>query len=236
MPESIKGLSARPYADEFQKSPTPSWKKHVLITKEGTPNVSLIRASPALVRFELDILLKSIAELKLGEGNTTDLLFVNFKSSDYCGHLLGFESDECGDVVAEIDNALKTVITHLEKVTQHELLTVLTADHGASPLPELTGGVRLSRGKLHRQLNERFKATPSHFDVVPFMTNSQIWLHKGELKRAGYRVTDVIKFLKTYEAELKHPENTRADYWLKHGKKAKSPFFHSVVSRDELKS
>ncbi|MEN9835648.1 MAG: Alkaline phosphatase precursor [Pseudomonadota bacterium] len=234
LPESVAGKSVMSYGERLLKNSGGTWFGNTLRGKDGTISASAIRATPAMVEFERDLVNAAASELKLGQHGVTDLLFVNFKSSDYCGHNYGYESDECAEVLDAIDNALADVITKLEKLTGGELVVAVTADHGAPPLPELTGGVRLDRAKLQADLNAKFSEQGSRIQVVPFIGASQLWLNRKELQRRGFTLSDVTAYLKDYEVPMTTPWNMLADQWKGKGKPAKVKFFRDVVSRDEL--
>jgi hypothetical protein len=187
-----------------------------------------------MVRFESDLVQAAISEMKLGTHEDTDLLFLNFKSSDYCGHAFGYESEECGAVIDVVDAELAKVVAQLEKATEGQLVVAVTADHGAAPLPELSGGLRYDRGKLQTDLNAHFSKSDSQVQAVPYVGASQLWLNQKELARNGHTVADVVTYLRSYEVPMKAPWNMLADDWLTKGKPTSQRFFRDVVSRDEL--
>jgi hypothetical protein len=234
LPSTVKGKSIRPYVDAFLKDQNGAWFDHELVDKSGKLNIFMSIASPAAVRFERDLALSAIEELKIGEDSETDLVFINFKSSDYCGHHFGYESEECGQVLEQVDLAIKDVMGKVADLSGGSFVSVLTADHGAAPIPELSGAVRFSRDQLREDLNKRFAAKDGGPEVVPFITSSQLWLNRPALKAAGYTVKDVVTFLKAYEVPMKEPWNYLAKSWLTKGKPAKQKLFFDVVSRDDL--
>ena len=234
LPEAVAGKSVLPYGEKLLDENGGTWFGNTLKDKNGKLSTTALRATPAMVRFEHDLVNGAVSELKLGQHGVTDLLFLNFKSSDYCGHQYGYESDECAQVLDAIDAALADIITKLEKVTGGELVVAVTADHGAPPLPELSGGVRFDRAKLQADLNAKFSEPDSRIQVVPFIGASQLWLNRKELKRRGFSIADVTAYLKDYEVPMTAPWNMLADQWKAKGKPAKVKFFRDVVSRDEL--
>ncbi|MBM4251680.1 MAG: hypothetical protein FJ146_06895 [Deltaproteobacteria bacterium] len=234
LPASLDGKSVEPYGERLLSAQGGKWFGNTLRDKNGKISPSAVRATPAMVEFERDLVNAAVSELKLGQDEVTDLLFINFKSSDYCGHHYGYESDECAQVLDAIDQALADVITKVEKITAGELVVAVTADHGAPPLPELSGGVRLDRAKLQADLNAKFSEDGGRIQVVPFIGASQLWLNRKELKRRGFSIADVKAFLQDYEVPMTAPWNMLADQWRAKGKPATVKFFRDVVSRDEL--
>lgn len=93
------------------------------------------RASPefdaAIVALATDLR----ADLKLGEGATTDLLIIGASASDYVGHTYGSEGTEMCLQLFSLDRTLGTLFDTLDK-TGIDYEVMLTADHGGHDLPE----------------------------------------------------------------------------------------------------
>ena len=210
------------------------WRGHALITDDGKVDSRNLLGSPALVKQQGDLTRESIKELRIGEDLETDLVWFNTKSTDYCGHFYGFESEECGDVLAAADDEARKIVELLDKQTNGNYLVVLTADHGAARLPEVSGAYRLDRLKLKKELNERFDRRDNNIEVVQVITVSQVYLNRGELESSGFKVSDVVKFLKNYKAKMEFPYNALADEWIKKGKPREALFFEDVVDKDTL--
>jgi hypothetical protein len=234
VPKAIEGKKIDSYVDAFLKEKGGDWYGHPLRGADGKVDTWAASASPAMVRFEADLVDATLGELGVGADDETDLIWINMKATDYCGHAYGFESEECGDVLETVNVAAKRIADRVAELTQNQYAIVLTADHGAAPLPELSGAVRLSRAKLRQDLEERFDKTKNDIDVVQAIVSSQIYLNRPELAANGFTVEDVAKFLRAYEAPLEAPYNALADVWKKRGRPAKARFFHDVVTRDAL--
>jgi predicted AlkP superfamily pyrophosphatase or phosphodiesterase len=109
---------------------------------------------------------RAIAAEKLGRHDATDILTVSFSSNDYVGHTYGPDSPEAHDTALRTDKLLDKLFRNLDaQVGMSSVLVVLTADHGASAVPELSiarkiGGGRLSpfdlRDAVEGKLEERF--------------------------------------------------------------------------------
>ena len=234
LPASMRGQNVRSTVAEFLAERGGPWFDHPLLRPDGSADYALIQASPAMVRFESGLLSHALRELAIGERDETDLVFVNFKSTDYCGHLFGYESEECGEVLTAADQAVAKLYEQLKQQSSGEILLTFTADHGAAPIPELSGGVRFSRQRLLADLNRHFDRLNNRVDAVGFMSSSQIWLNRQELALNGFTVADVVRFLKSYEVPFEAPYNTMAAQWRARGKPARARFFRDVVGRDEL--
>jgi predicted AlkP superfamily pyrophosphatase or phosphodiesterase len=234
LPEPMNGKSIKPYVDSFLKERDGKWFDHDLYLKNGDLNIMEAMGSPASVRFESDLILASLPVLKIGDDDETDLIFINFKASDYCGHSFGYESEECGQVLEEVDLAIQKIMDKASELSGNSYLTVLTADHGAAPIPELSGAIRFSRDRLKADINKQFSSKTSSSDVAPFITSSQIWLNRTALKASGHTVEELVSFLKKYEVPMEAPWNLLAKEWRAKGKPAKSKLFYEVVSREDV--
>jgi arylsulfatase A-like enzyme len=84
----------------------------------------------------------AVIDLELGRHNRTDLLALNFSSVDYAGHSYGPNSPHLQDMVLRLDQQLGQFLTFLDsRISPDDVVVVLTADHGVSPLPEWYGEV-----------------------------------------------------------------------------------------------
>lgn len=91
---------------------------------------------------------------KLGEADgAPDLLTIGFSQPDKIGHGYGPDSHEVMDSFLRLDRVLADLLLFLdEKVGRQGYTVVLTADHGAAPLPErlqaMSRGVETGRVKM----------------------------------------------------------------------------------------
>ncbi len=85
----------------------------------------------------LDLARQAVDGERLGRRDTTDLLCISLSSTDYIGHAFGPDSWEMIDNLVRLDRQLGDFLRFLtSRVGREHLLVVLTADHGALPLPE----------------------------------------------------------------------------------------------------
>jgi hypothetical protein len=79
----------------------------------------------------------AITAEKLGLHSATDLLSVSFSSNDAVGHTFGPDSPEVRDISIKTDRVLQKLFAFLDhRLGLQNVLVLLTADHGVSPLPE----------------------------------------------------------------------------------------------------
>jgi len=235
IPESFKNKPAMKWVKEFLGSSS-TWRGHELISQDGKLDGRNLLGSPALVRQQGDLTRASIEELKIGLDDETDIIWFNTKSTDYCGHFYGYESEECGDVLAAADEEARKITDLINKKTGGNYLVALTADHGAARLPEVSGAYRVDRSALKAELNTRFDKRPNNIDVVQVITVSQIYLNHSELQANGFKIKDVVAYLKKYKAKMEFPYNALADEWLNKGKAKEAVFFEDVIDKDSLLS
>jgi predicted AlkP superfamily pyrophosphatase or phosphodiesterase len=85
----------------------------------------------------------------LGHGPQTDLLAVSFSSNDYVGHELGPDDPAVRDMADRTDKLLAKLFAYLDqRVGMRNVVVVLTADHGVSPVPDVNQKRRMPGGVL----------------------------------------------------------------------------------------
>jgi predicted AlkP superfamily pyrophosphatase or phosphodiesterase len=105
------------------------------------------RASPELDGATLAFAGALRSELRLGEGNATDLLIVGAAATDYVGHTYGTGGSEMCLQLLSLDRDLGDFFALLDR-TGIDYVVALTADHGGLDIPErqrLNGAMRSAR-------------------------------------------------------------------------------------------
>jgi predicted AlkP superfamily pyrophosphatase or phosphodiesterase len=86
---------------------------------------------------------RALVEEKLGQHAATDFLGVSFSQIDVVGHSYGPDSHEVMDSMLRLDRVLASLLNAIERqVGLKNCVIVLTADHGAGPMPEHVQGIR----------------------------------------------------------------------------------------------
>lgn len=236
LPQAANGKKVQTYAEKLLARHGGSWFGQPLFSEQKKEiSIKIARSSPAMAEFERDLTLDAIDELKIGADDETDFVWLNMKGTDYCGHLFGYESDECKEVLETTDRAAEAIFEKISKATNGDFLTVFTADHGCAPLAELSGATRLSRTKLLNDINKKFDKAENGVEVAMAVTSSQLYINRPELSFNGHRMKEVVDFLKNYEVDFDETGNALAKEWIKKGKAKRQKFFHDVVAREELK-
>lgn len=156
-----------------------------------------LRRTPFGDELLLDLALAAAKAHRLGLDETTDLLAVSFSSCDSIGHAFGPDSQELMDEVLRLDLVLGRLFDALERQTGGRLLTVLTADHGVAPLPEVARarglpGRRVDDRELHRDveaaLTRRF---PGSQGLLANDDPLEYVLDDGTIERRGLERAEV---------------------------------------------
>ncbi|HEY0708029.1 MAG TPA: alkaline phosphatase family protein [Polyangia bacterium] len=199
----IGPASAYKYADDdaAETPPMPFWTPrfpHELQVPPGaksassqTPLVPLAawERSPGPDAVLLEFAKAALSDMKIGQGESTDVLALSFSALDSIGHPFGPRSHEIQDVLLRLDGLLGELLTTLDrKVGRGRYVLALTADHGVANHPEhLTKeGVdagRVSMGGLARAVNEVIRAEigPGRHVANPIYT--ELYLAPGVMDR-----------------------------------------------------
>ncbi len=107
----------------------------------------LYRMQPGAIDDVFTLALAALDQLKLGGDDEPDLLVVSVSTTDYIGHNFGPDSLEQLDMVRRADAALRSFLRGIEaRVGRRGYALVVTADHGAPPLPAPVEGTTLPGG------------------------------------------------------------------------------------------
>lgn len=208
LPPYLAGRSPAPYLEKLTKG-TGRWMDHPVDPK------STVRSTPAFATFDGDNIVRLIEAEPWGERGVTDLLFVTFKCTDAAGHTYGHESDEAGAVLAEQDKQVGRVIEAMAaKVGRDNLVVAISADHGSTPLVELSGGTALLEDRLVADLNARLDQQDNGVDLVDYVSATQLWVDDAERLRNHLSWEAIKKAVLDYQVDGK-------------------PFFVDAFTRDE---
>lgn len=154
-------------------------------------NPSVVAGSPAFVRHEQSAVLRLLSSEPIGRDDVTDLLFIEFKSTDLGAHIWNIEGEEEPHVLRAQDDAVAALVQKLDRlVGRDRYVLAVTADHGLTPLPERMGGVRVHPDVVGQAVDEYFDR-----ELVERVTPSGIYLDRDRLRDAGITVTEVARFV-----------------------------------------
>jgi len=153
--------------------------------------------SPPIIRYQGDLIEAAFESEQIGRHDATDLLYVNYKSPDYTGHVYNMLSLREKFALRATDAQLGRLVDSLEATfAPGEFALIVCADHGQCPTVDTMGGVRVDPIQLQADLERAFGR--SVFDVVTSVVPSEIYLNADALWDAGVTRDDVAAFLRHY--------------------------------------
>ena len=154
----------------------------------------VVPATPAFVIHQGQALLEMMRREPFGDDEITDLLFVELKPTDFGGHLWNMVSPEEEEVLRMQDRLLGQIVDTLDReVGKGEWVLAYTADHGQTPLPETTGGLRIHPDVLGGDVNTYFGRK-----IVQKVTPSGLFLDREAMDAAGITLEEVARFVGEY--------------------------------------
>jgi predicted AlkP superfamily pyrophosphatase or phosphodiesterase len=156
MPETAYSIShADDFAAETDFKGLGRTFPHVLTDKTGKPTADFYEgftATPWANDYQLELARTAITAEGLGSDEFTDILGVSLTATDIAGHSYGPDSHEVQDIMMRLDGQLAAFLKDINrKFASDEVLIALTADHGASPLPEHMTSLGLEAGRIKRK-------------------------------------------------------------------------------------
>jgi predicted AlkP superfamily pyrophosphatase or phosphodiesterase len=149
---------------------------------------------------------EGITNEKLGEDNETDVLSVSFSANDYAGHRFGPNSQESMDMTLRVDRQIGTLLDFVDtRVGLQNTIVILTADHGASPVPELAAlqklpgrrwqkadmiklvedGLKAKYGRPDRPAADYIRTFTNKLETEEGLLNNNFYLNRAALHRDG---------------------------------------------------
>ena len=191
LPATVPGLDV--YEGHASSFVAPNWDS------EFTPGPNTRAApccSPPIVQYQGDLIAATFDSEPIGTNGSTDLLYINFKSTDYTGHVYGSGSKWTGLQLEAVDVELERLVTMLDERFPGEYVLFVTADHGQCPLPDSVGGVRLDPIQLDDVIEQHFNGVAA---VVENVVPSEVYLNTTMLRdNGGATPEDVALALKDY--------------------------------------
>jgi type I phosphodiesterase/nucleotide pyrophosphatase len=153
--------------------------------------------SPPIIEYEGDLIESTIRSEQLGTHGATDLLFINFKSPDYTGHVYNMLSERERIALAAVDQQIGRLAQNLfDTYGAGNFAFIVTADHGQCPTVDTMGGVRVDPIQLKADIEAEFGR--SLFDLVQSVVPSEIYLDERALVDLGVSRDDVAGWLRDY--------------------------------------
>jgi len=188
-PAYLRGRSPMPYVKELTGG-SGVWMGHKI------DDSSNVRFTPAYVEFECDNMLLMMDREPIDRSDVTALVYMSMKPSDYAAHRWGLESIEAREALRAQDACVGKLIQKLNaRVGEGNYVVTITADHGMMPMPETTGGHRLSLRTLLEMIDKKFGAKIS---LGGGFIN--LWFDQVKMKELGITNQDVAAYLRSLTA------------------------------------
>jgi len=198
-----------PWENQDKTSNDTNFFPHIVTGGADKPSKPFFKAL-VYTPFSNDLLVafaeEAIKAERLGDDDDTDVLSVSFSANDYAGHRFGPNSQEAMDITLRVDRQIGTLLDFVDtRVGLQNTIVLFTADHGASPVPELAAlqhlpGRRLRKADMLKLVEEGLKArygrqNRAASDYIRTFTNKQeteagllngnFYLNRAALKRDG---------------------------------------------------
>ena len=161
------------------------------------PGGRAVCCTPPIIRYQGDLIEAALESEDIGRHDACDLLYVNYKSPDYTGHIYNMLSLREKFALQATDEQLGRLASYLEtNFAPGEFALIVCADHGQCPTVDTMGGVRVDPIQLEEDLRREFGG--SIFNVVTSVVPSEIYLNERAMWDSGITRDDVAAFLRNY--------------------------------------
>lgn len=156
LPEAAYALSgpddAKSEGDSKGLGKTFPHKVNGKLTAPGPDFYEAFVQTPFANDYELDFAKAAVENEQLGARGVTDLLAVSLSAIDLAGHTFGPSSQEVQDLVVRLDQQLGVFLDWLyARLGEQNVLVLVTADHGATPVPEQMAALGFDAGRIKKK-------------------------------------------------------------------------------------
>jgi hypothetical protein len=204
------------------------WRSHDIGRMQGGFD------TPARIPYQQTLVEALIRNEGFGRHDAPDLLFVNCKLIDEVGHKFTASAVEMKDAVLVQDRALKRLVKFLDGPDgpgHGEWVLLVTADHGHTADPAVTGGFPIHEPAVHQLTQERFDHRVNDEAVVDLVRPIWLNLDAAEMKANGVTFDKIARYL----AGLTKAQTAKPDLVLPPGQAGQrvfdAVFAGSVLSR-----
>jgi predicted AlkP superfamily pyrophosphatase or phosphodiesterase len=127
---------------------------HRIGAEKSATDYKAFKLTPDANQFVLTTAMQGVKSEGLGADEIPDLLAIGLSSVDYAGHAFGMYSPEVFDVVVQADRQIAGFLNFLRTNVPGGLgniVVVVTADHGASAVPEISEEHDIHAGRIFRR-------------------------------------------------------------------------------------
>jgi predicted AlkP superfamily pyrophosphatase or phosphodiesterase len=179
-----------------------TWRGEML---EGNPY--WLPGTPAFAEYQGSAVLEIVRNEPLGRDRLTDLLFVELKSTDVAGHVWNMLGEQQAAILRAQDRVVARLVRTLDReVGRERYVVAITADHGQTPMPSSTGGLRIDQERLLDAVNDHFGA-----EVAEAVHPSELYVDLRALAEEGLSLDEVARWVADFRYAEGLPEGTDAD-------------------------
>lgn len=198
-----------PWENQDKTSNDTNFFPHIVTGGAAKPAKPFFKAL-VYTPFSNDLLLAfaeaAITNEKLGDDDDTDVLSVSFSANDYVGHRFGPNSQEVMDMSLRVDRQIGKLLDFVDaRIGLQNAVVIFTADHGASPVPELAAsqnlpgrrlqkadmlklvedGLQAKYGRPDRPASDYIRTFISRQGTEAGLLNGNFYLNRAALQRDG---------------------------------------------------
>ena len=200
------------YSDPVQYSAgrDPSFGIGVGFPHQIAANTMGVLRSPFGVEMTFDTALAAVKQMKLGNGQWTDLLAVSISSHDYLAHSHGPNSTEIEEMTIQEDRLISKFLNDLKAQIPGGLknvVIVLTADHGGGHVPEWLNKAGVDAGRINEEdlskqtnevLEKKFGKLSDGQKYVLFGLDFNQYLNLKAISKKGLTISEVENEIKAF--------------------------------------
>lgn len=196
LPKVAENYSLLPY--HLANNPKPWWGESKVTVNDLVKNFypTVATSTQAKLEGELfrSVLRSEIIEKGLHRDGETDLAYVTLKATDAVGHRHGYESEEARLVLEETDRQVGLIWDLLEEEWGDEYILILTADHGAAPLREISKGMYLRYASLLSEVDSLLPGEErAENTLINYYTSGMIALNKKTMEKYSISEYQIIQ-------------------------------------------
>ena len=154
--------------------------------------------TPARIPFQTRLIEEVVTREGFGADDVPDLLFINYKLIDEIGHLYSMNSVEMRDSIEAQDAELPVLIDLLnEHVGEGEWVMALTADHGHTPDPNVSGASVISPTAVADVIQAEFDTDGDDTRIVEFTQPTNVFIDLDEMEQNGTTLEEIAAYMLT---------------------------------------
>jgi hypothetical protein len=154
--------------------------------------------TPARIPFQTRLIEEVVTREGFGADDVPDLLFINYKLIDEIGHLYSMNSVEMRDSIEAQDAELPVLIDLLnEHVGEGEWVMALTADHGHTPDPNVSGASVISPTAVADVIQAEFDEDGDDTRIVEFTQPTHVFIDLDEMEQNGTTLEEIAAYMLT---------------------------------------